>query len=269
MFKTVIKSALAASLAAGGLIALSAGVASAAPVTVTAGAGSSLSCALNASAKLNPSLKNSWNKTTSDTIPAVNNLPTTAFASPGPVSIASKGSGTGCTGTAKQGTNSTSILSYKLVTTAVPGTGSTDPASCANLISDSASSTQKFDSTIKWVGSPFKIAPTTITGQGLSVSSSPVGFEFSGGTITGSFAGGNVSATAAVSSALIAAVSQPQETGSQALAGTYTSLGCEPTLKVKAPSSKVPDGTAALKAPKGLKAIIVSSTDGSNLSASA
>ena len=170
MFKTVIKSALAASLAAGGLIALSSGVASAAAVTVTAGAGSSLSCGLNATAKLDPALKNGWTQTTTDTIPAVNNLPTTSFASPGPVSIASKGSGTGCTGTAVQGANTTSITSYKLVTTAVPGTGSTDPASCANLISDSASSTQKFDSTIKWTGSPLKIAPTTITNQGLSVS---------------------------------------------------------------------------------------------------
>lgn len=269
MFKTVIKSALAASLAAGGLIALSSGVASAAAVTVTAGAGSSLSCGLNATAKLDPALKNGWTQTTTDTIPAVNNLPTTAFASPGPVAISSKGSGTGCTGTAVQGANTTSITSYKLVTTAVPGTGSTDPASCANLISDSASSTQKFDSTIKWTGSPLKIAPTTITDQGLSVSTSPAGFEFSGGTITGSFAGGSVNATAAVSAALISAVTQPQETGSEALAGTYTSLGCEPTLKVKAPSTKVPDGTASLKAPKGLKEIIVSTTDGSNLSASA
>jgi hypothetical protein len=268
MLKTVVKSALAASLAAGGLIAVSAGVASAAAVTVTAGAGSSLSCGLNATAKLTPALKNGWTKTTTDTIPAVNSLPTTAFAAAGPVALASKGTGTGCTGTAKEGSVTSSITAYKLATTAVSGTGSTDPASCANLISDSASSTQKFDSTISWTGSPNKIAPTTITDQGLSVSTSPAGFEFSGGTITGSFAGGSVTAVAAVSSALISAVTQPQETGAEALAKSYTSLGCEPTLKVKAVSSKLPNGSAALTAPKGLKEIIVSTADGSTLSAS-
>jgi hypothetical protein len=269
MFKTVIKSALVASLAAGGLIAVTAGVASAKAVTITAGAGSSLSCGLNATAKLNPPLKNGWNATTTDTIPAVNSLPTTAYASPGPVAIASKGSGTGCTGTATGDGATSAITAFKVAISAVPGTGSTDPASCANLISDSGSSTQKFDSTISWTGSTNKITPTTITGQGLGISSSPVGFEFSGGTISGSFAGGSVNAVAAVSSSLVAAVSQPQETGAEALSDSYTSLGCEPTLKVKAPSSKAPNGVAALKAPKGLKEIIVASTDGSELNASA
>lgn len=240
MLKTVVKSALVASLAAGGMIAVTAGVASAKAITITAGAGSSLSCGLNATAKLTPALKNGWTKTTTDTIPAVNALPTTAFASAGPVAIASKGSGTGCTGTATGDGATSAITAFKVGISAVPGTGSTDPASCANLISDSASSTQKFDSTIAWTGATNKITPTTITNQGLSVSSSPVGFEFSGGTITGSFAGGTVNAVAAVSSALVAAVSQPQETGAEALAKSYTSLGCEPTLKVKAVSSKLP-----------------------------
>jgi hypothetical protein len=269
MFKTVIKSALAASLAAGGMIALTAGVASAGGVTITAGTGSSVTCGLNSTAKLAPALKNNWNADSTDNAdhPAVAALPTTVFAANGPVAISAKATGS-CTGTAVQGTASAPLTALGVSIAAEPGTGSTDPASCANLIADSATSTQKFDLAIKWTGTGAKITPTTITGTGLGISTSPIGFGFSGGTVSGSFAGGTVKAVAAVSASLIAAVSQPQETGDQAVAGTYTSLGCEPTLKVKVASTKKPE-SATLKGPKGLKSIVISSTDGSELTASA
>jgi hypothetical protein len=272
MLKIVVKTALAASLAAGGMVALTAGVASAKSVTITAGTGSSASCGLNATAKLAPALKNNWNQDTTDNAdhPAVAALPTTVYAANGPVAISAKSTGACTTGTATDGTNTANLSAAGVSIAAVPGTGSTDPASCANLIADSATSTQKFDLAIKWstTTAGAKITPTTITNESLGISTSPVGFGFSGGTITGSFAGGTVNAVAAVSADLIAAVTQPQETGDQAASNTYTSLGCEPTIKYKAASTKKPE-SASLKAPKGLKSIVVSSTDGSELTASA
>jgi hypothetical protein len=272
MLKIVVKTALAASLAAGGMVALTAGVASAGGVTITAGAGSSASCGINATAKLAPALKNNWNQDTADNVgyPAVQALPTTTYAEAGPVAISAKSTGTCTTGTATNGTNTANLSAAAISIAAVPGTGSTDPASCSNLIADSASSTQKFDLGIKWSTTTpsTKITATTITNESLGVSTSPVGFGFSGGTITGSFAGGTVNAVAAVSGDLIAAVTQPQETGAQAAADSYTSLGCEPTLKYKAASTKKP-ASATLKGPKGLKAIVVSASGGSELTASA
>jgi len=62
---------------------------------------------------------------------------------------------------------------------------------------------------------------------------------------------------------VIAEVAQPQETGAQAQANSYTSLGCEPTLKLKTNGKGVT--TASLKKPKGFKEIVVSS--GSTLTA--
>ena len=62
----------------------------------------------------------------------------------------------------------------------------------------------------------------------------------------------------------ISALLQAPETGSQAVAGSYTSLGCQPTLKVKT-SKTLPSSdpgyivSAALKAPKGIKSIDITS----------
>ena len=254
MFKILIKSALAASLAAGGLIAISAVPASAATVKVTAGTGSTVNCNLTASAKLKPALKSDWVASQHSTDPqsVIKNLLNTTFASPVPVVTSAKGTGT-CTGSATDGVNTLPVtaVSLKIATdSAHPGSG---PASCASLL---APNTALFNATLKYTATGGKVNSTTITGMNFGLSFSPLGFTFSGGTIAGSFAGGKANALGAVDPSLLTVVTQAPETGAQALAGSYVSLGCQPTLKVKAlktdPSTI---GTATLKAPKGLKKV--------------
>ncbi len=262
MIRTVIRTALVASLAAGGVIAMTAIPASAAKITIVAGTGSSASCNLAATAKLAPALKNDWAASPSDSVPAVAALPNTQFGSPGPVSTSAKGSGT-CTGTATDGTNTTTLTGVKKLTIAVDPAhpGSSAEATCANLL---GGSTAEFDTTIEWTSTSDSVANTTVTDSVIGTSLSPIGFTFTGGTVTGSFAGGSVSSLGAVPSSLIAEVTQGQETGAQAEADSYTSLGCEPTLKVK---TNAHGTTASLKGPKGLKEIVISSDSGSTLTA--
>jgi hypothetical protein len=246
-------------------VAVSATAGAKAP-TIIAGPGSSASCTTNATAKLSPALKNDWNASPSDSVPAVAALPQTTFASNGPVTTTAKGNGT-CSGTATDGVNTAAIVGVKKITVATDPAhpGSSSEASCANLISSAAAGTAgEFNTTIEWIGSGAKIANTVVTDSLLSASLSPPGFVFSGGTITGSFAGGSVSSLSPVTAALIAEVGQAQETGAQAQAGTYASLGCEPTIKLKTNGKGVT--SASLKPPKGLKSIVVT---GGSLSASA
>jgi hypothetical protein len=255
MFKSIVRSAVVASLAVGGLIALSAVPASAA-ITIVAGSGSSATCTTDATAKLTPALKDDWAAAPGDSVPVVAALPNTQFASDGPVVTSAKGTAT-CTGTATDGVNTAPIVGVKKLTVLTdpnhPGTN--DEATCASLLA--GGSTALFDTTIEWTsGNTDKIANTTITDSQLVPDG--FGFEFTGGTATGSFAGGTFTSVSPASSALVAELVQPQETGAEALADSYTSLGCQPTLKVK-----VKDGvptSATLKAPKGLKEIVT--TDG-------
>ncbi|MGD0313844.1 MAG: hypothetical protein ABSC90_15435 [Acidimicrobiales bacterium] len=256
MIKSIVRSAVVASLTVGGMIVLAAGPASAA-TTIVAGPGSTAACTTNATAKLAPSLKNDWVASPSDSVPVVAALPNTQFASPGPVVTSAKGTAT-CTGTATDGINTAPIVGIKKLTVvtdpAHPGT--TDEATCASLLA--GGSTAEFITTIEWTsGNGDKIADTTITDS--SLVQDGFGFEFTGGTATGSFAGGTFSSVSPASAALIAELLQPQETGAQAEAGTYTSLGCEPTLKVKVKNGVATSAT--FKAPKGLKEIVTS--DGS------
>ena len=253
MLKTVLKSALAAGLAAGGVIAVTALPASAAKVVIVAGPGSSATCTTADTAKLSPTLKNNWNASPTDSVPAVAALPTTTFASPGPTAVAAKGTAT-CTGNATDGTNSAPITGIKKLTLVTDPShpGSNPLATCSALLSGS---TAQFDVSIEWQsGNSDSIANTTVTGDMLSLSLSPTGFKFSGGTATGSFAGGTSSSLSPSSPATIAEVTQAQETGAQAQADTYTSLGCEPTLKLKTNSHGT---SASLKGPKGLKELTV------------
>ena len=254
MFKILIKSALAASLAAGGLVALSAVPASAAAVKVTAGTGSTVSCNLTASAKLNPALKSDWvaSQHSADPQTVIKALPNTTFASPSPVVTSAKGTGT-CTGSATDGVNTLPVTAVSLKIATDPAHPGTGPSTCASLLSGS---TALFNATLKYTATGGKVNSTTITDMSFAPSLSPLGFKFSGGTIAGSFAGGTARALGAVDPSLVTVVTQAPETGAQALAGSYISLGCQPTLKVKAlktdPSTI---GTATLKAPKGLKKV--------------
>ena len=267
MIKTVIKSTLAASLVAGGLFALTAGPASAATIKVTAGSGSSISCSITATAKLKPALKNDWVASQHSTDPqaVIAALPNTTFASASPAATSGKGLGT-CTGTATDGVNTLPVtgVSFKISTDpANPGVG---PATCASLLTGG---TAKYVITIKYTATGGKVNPTTITGATLTPQISPQGFVFAGGTITGSFAGGSDSSTALISPAAVDPVLlQAPETGAQALAGSFTSLGCQPTLKVKAvKGDPTTIASATLKAPKGFKGITVIS--GSTMALSA
>jgi hypothetical protein len=260
MIKSIVRSAVVASLAVGGMVALAAGPASAA-TTIVAGTGSTATCTTTATAKLVPSLKNDWVASPGDSVPVVAALPNTQFASSGPVVTSAKGTAT-CTGTATDGVNTAPIVGVKKLTVATdpahPGT--TEEATCASLLA--GGSTAKFITTVQWTsGNGDKIANTTITDS--SLVQDGLGFEFTGGTASGSFAGGTFTSFTPASAALIAELLQPQETGAQAEAGTYTSLGCQPTLKLKVKNGVATSAT--LKAPKGLKAIV---TTGGTLSAS-
>lgn len=254
MFKVLMKSALAASLAAGGLVALAAVPASAATIKVTAGTGSTVNCNLTATAKLKPALKLDWvaSQHSSDPQAAVKALPNTTLSDPSPAALSAKGTGT-CTGSATDGVNTLPVtaVSLKIVTDpAVPGTG---PATCGSLLTGNGA---KYNATLKYTATNGKVNSTTITDMNLAPSLSPLGFTFSGGTIAGSFAGGTAQALGLVDPSLTSILFQAPETGAQALAGSYVSLGCQPTLKVKAvkgdPSTIA---TATLKAAKGVKAI--------------
>ena len=256
MFKSIVRSAVVASLAAGGMIALSAVPASAA-TTIVAGSGSTATCTTNATAKLTPALKNDWTASPGDSVPVVAALPDTQFASDGPVLTSAKGTAT-CTGTATDGVNTAPILGIKKLTVVTDPAheGTTEEATCASLLAGGG--TALFDTTIEWTsGNADKIANTTITDSSLVPDG--FGFEFTGGTATGSFAGGTFTSVSPASSALVAEILQPQETGAQAEANSYTSLGCQPSLKVKVKNGVATSAT--LKAPKGLKEVVT--TDGS------
>ena len=260
MFKTLMKSALAVSLAAGGVIALSSAPAFAGKPTITAGAGSSISCAITASIKLSVPLKNDWVQSAhaSDPVAAVVALADTQFAGNGPEGVAIKGSGT-CTGTVTDGTNTASVTAVKFSVVVDPAhTGNTGEETCAGLLAATPPSTTEYDSTISYTSTTAKIAPTTVTDQIIP----PVSFSLTGGTVSGSFAGtgGTVAAAGVPDATTLGALTQAAPTSA---APTPTFAQCQPTLQVKVKKGVT---TASLKAPKGLKKI--SMVTGSTLTAS-
>ena len=260
MFRTIMKTALAVSLAAGSAVALSATPAFAGKPTITAGAGSSISCNITAGIKLSVPLKNDWVQAdhASDPVAAVAALADQTFAANGPEIITIKGSGT-CTGTVTDGTNSASVTAIKFSVTNDPAhLGNTTEASCAGLLAATPPSTSEYDSTIAYTSATAKISPTTVTDQVIPAG----GFNLTGGSISGSFAGtGGVIAAAGVPDAT---------TVSAILQGAPTSAApvpafpqCQPTLVIKVKKGVT---SATLKAPKGLKKL--SMVTGSTLTAS-
>ncbi len=255
--KTVI-AASAGAVAVAGLAALGGGTAYAGKVTVTAGPGSSVSCSITGKAKISPALKDNWVKADhqDDANAAVRALPDTSFASNGPVSVSSKSSGT-CTGTATDGTNSTSVTAAKIsLVTSPTNPGGTDPATCANLVApdEENPSTARYNVSIKWKAAPNKIADTTVTNA--EISSAGGAFGVSGGTITGSFAGGTSNTSANPDGATIAAFLSSTAIQPKLVSSSNPSGGtpCQASLKAKAATDKKP-ATASLKAPKGVKKI--------------
>ena len=249
MFKTVMKSALAVSLAAGGVIALSSAPAFAGKPTITAGAGSSIHCSITASTKLSVPLKNDWVQSAHATDPeaAVVAIADTQFGANGPEGVTIKGSGT-CTGTVTDGTNTASVTAIKFSVGVDPAhTGNVTEETCSGLLSATPPSTTEYDSNISYTSPTAKIAPTAVVDQIIP----PASFNLTGGTISGSFAGagGSVGASGVPDSTTIGALTQAAPTSTSP---TPAFPQCQPTLSIKVKKGVT---VATLKAPKGLKKI--------------
>jgi YVTN family beta-propeller protein len=214
----------------------------------------SVSCNITASAKLASALKDDWVQAqhASDPVAAVAAIPDTDFAPNGPVATTIKGTGT-CTGSVREDgdtgpANPVPAIDFTITRDpASPGnpTGQT----CSSLTAGSASTGVEYDTTITYPRTKaektedYGVAPTTITGQTLSPSS----FTLSGGTLSGSLAGGTQSTLGQLDSTAAAAINQTPPTSADP---TPANRECQPTLKVKTTNRGT---TATLTAPKGLK----------------
>ncbi len=132
-------------------------------------------------------------------------IPDTVFASNGPVIISVKGTGT-CTGNVTDGVNTAAVTAIKFSLTNDPGhLGGTSEATCTSLVLGVPPSTAEYDTAISYVAAPgFKVAPTTVTDQVIP----PVTFNITGGTVSGSFAGGTASASGVPDATTVGAVAQ-------------------------------------------------------------
>ena len=170
------------------------------------------------------------------------------FASNGTVIVTVKGSGT-CTGTVTDGTNTASVTAVKFSLTKDPAhLGNTSEATCTALETGMPPSTAKYNVTISYKSDTAKIADTTITDAVIP----PVSFTISGGTISGSFAGGSSTANGIPDATTVGAVTQSAPTSTTP---TPAFPQCQPTLTVKTSGKGVT--TATLKPPKGLKKVLL------------
>jgi hypothetical protein len=251
MFRKIAVVVAGLAVATGGLVALTAGVSGAAKPIVTAGPGSSIKCSVTAKVKVSPSLKNNWVKSqhTSDPDVAVRAIVDTTFAANGPVLISVKGSGT-CTGTVTDGVNTLPVTGVKFSVANDPAhLGSATPATCSSLVTGVPPSTAEYDTSISYSASGGKVTPTTITDQVIP----PASFSISGGTLSGSFAGGTATTNGVPDSTTIGAVTQAPASST---APVPAFPQCQASIKIKPASAKHPE-TASLKAPKGLKKILI------------
>lgn len=247
MIRKLLIGASALAVASAGLVAASTATAAAGTPTITAGPGSSISCNITASVKVSPSLKNDWiqSQHTSDPVAAVAAIPDTTFASNGPVIVTVKGTGT-CTGTVTDGINTAPVTAVKFSLTNDPAhLGNTSEATCTSLVTGIPPSTAEYDTTISYTATGAKVTPTTVTDQVIP----PATFNITGGTVSGSFAGGTSSATGVPDSTTVSAVLQAAPTSANPVPAFPQ---CQPSLKIKTTSHGT---TATLKAPKGLKKI--------------
>ena len=207
MIRRLLVGASALAVAMTGLAAVSATTAGAKTITITAGPGSSINCNITASVKTNPALKNDWvqSQHSTDPVAAVAAIPDTVFASNGPVIISVKGTGT-CTGNVTDGVNTAAVTAIKFSLTNDPShLGGTSEATCSSLVSGMPPSTAEYNTAISYVAAPgFKVAPTTVTDQVIP----PASFNITGGTVSGSFAGGTASASGVPDATTVGAVLQ-------------------------------------------------------------
>jgi hypothetical protein len=253
MLRKTLITASALAVAVGGLVGGTALSASAKTATITATSGN-VNCNITAKAKLAPSLKNNWVQSdhSSDPNAAVRAIPNTTFASNGPVQTNAKAKSTSCSGTASQGSVHATVTGAKISLTNDPAhPGSSNPATCTAFLSNDPPSTAQYIVTVRWKASGAKLIDTTIKGAGIAPAG--LGFAITGGTVSGSFAGGSSNAQANVDGATITTVTAGPPSSAHPDTGA-----CQPRLKLKAATAKKP-ASASLKSPKGFKKIGVPS----------
>jgi hypothetical protein len=231
-------------------VGLVAGPAGAAKPTITAGPGSSVHCAITAKVKLYTKLKNEWVQADhqSDPSAAVRAIPDTRFSENGPVATRVKGKGT-CSGSITDGVSTASVFKVKFELTSDPlHPGSSDPATCASLLAG-GESTARYNSVIQWKSKEAKVTNTAV--HDAAITPAGLGFETSGGTVSGSFAGGSSVSQGNVDGDTILAFTQAPPTSTNPVP-TYRQ--CQPSIKLK---TKKGVQSAKLKKPKGFKKITI------------
>lgn len=249
------------SLAAAGIVATGGGVASAATPVLTGITSANVDCNITAKATLVPALKNNWVKAqhTGDASAAVVALPDTQFAAlntANNTSAKSKGTCSGTiTGPSSAGVATMSVTAAKigLATT----TQSIDNAplnnnggsTCTGLLAGTAGEdvAAKYTSTVSLKGSGAKLPTFSIVGS--SVTPAGLGFSVTGGTASAPATGATGASQANVDTATLLAVTAGPPTST-----VPSTSKCQPGLKVKTKQSVT---TATLKAPKGLKKLVI------------
>jgi len=257
MIRRIALAGAAGALALGALAVSGIGSAGAATPTITTATSANISCTITAKAKLSPALKNSWDQQAheaadGETNTAVQAIPDTKFTTDGNNNVSSKAKSISCTGSATDGTNTATIVSAKITlgngTQAVDNPPLQEDNTCSGLLAGTQPGdvAATYSSIISFKTSGAKLAPTTANGQGIAPAG--VGFAVTGGTISGSLAGGNGKTQANISDTnTIPAVTAPAATSTS----PTPNRTCESNLKIKTGAHHA----ASLKGPKGLKKI--------------
>jgi hypothetical protein len=240
------------------------GGADAAPATITTATSANISCTITSKAKLAPALKNNWDQQAHEAADGETNtyvqaIPDTKFNTDGPNTVSSKAKSSTCTGTITDGVATATVTSIKVTLSndqpAVDNPPLQEDNTCTGLLAgtsgEDTAATYKSDIQIK--GSGAKVADAHATGIGLAPAG--IGFGLTGGTWTGSLAGGNGKTQANLADgATLAAVTAAPATST----APTPDRTCEANLKIKADKPGKPgSGSAKLTGPKGLKKIPV------------
>jgi len=257
MIRRIALAGVAGALALGGLAASGIGSAGAAVPTITTATSANISCGITAKVKLSPALKNNWDQQAHEAADGesnadVNAIPDTKFNTDGNQATTAKSKSISCTGSATDGTNTATITAIKVTLGAgSPGVDNPplqDDNTCSALLAGTPGEDTGagYTSTISFKASGAKLAPTTITNSSLGISG--VGFALTGGTVSGSLAGGNGKTQAYLhDDTTLGAVTAAPATSS----APTPNRTCEANLKIKTGTHHA----ASLKGPKGLKKI--------------
>jgi hypothetical protein len=257
MIRRIALAGAAGALALGALAASGIGSAGAAVPTITTATSANISCGITAKVKISPALKNNWDQQAHEAADGETNtdvqaIPDTKFNTDGPGTTSAKSKSISCTGTATDGTNIATITAIKVTlgngTPAVDNPPLQDDNTCAGLLAGTQPGDvgATYSSIITFKASGAKLASTTVNNSNLGISG--VGFALTGGTITGSLAGGNGKTQAYINDT----TTLPAIGASPATSAAPTpNRTCEANLKIKTGTHHA----ASLKGPKGLKKI--------------